>query len=59
MLLAPACAAALFMLAPAAAHARVIPSALGIPCAPVTAGAQQCTGTVANRVPSWNGVPST
>jgi hypothetical protein len=52
MLLALACAAALFLPAPVAAHARVIPSALGIPCAPVAAGAQQGTGTVANRVPS-------
>ena len=31
-------------------------SALGIPCAPLN-GARFCSGTMATRVPSWDGVP--
>jgi hypothetical protein len=55
--LALVCSATLFLLAPVATRAAVVTSALGIPCAPVANGAQQCTGTVANRVPTWDGVP--
>jgi hypothetical protein len=39
------------------ASAEEIPSALGIPCAPGSGGIQECTGSVATRVSSWDGVP--
>ena len=39
------------------AQGGVITSALGIPCTPGPGGVQQCNGSVANRVPSWDGTP--
>src|SRR5204862_6382132 len=47
-------AALLFLFAPVAARAATVTSALGIPCAPGAGGTQQCTGTMATRVPSWD-----
>lgn len=43
--------------APATARAETITRSLGIPCTTTSGGVQQCTGTLANRVPSWDGVP--
>lgn len=51
-----AIAATLGAAAPRAA-ADEIPSALGIPCSPGPGGVQKCTGSIATRVPSWDGVP--
>jgi dienelactone hydrolase len=42
---------------PAAASAESVTSSLGMPCVPAENGAQRCTGTMATRVPSWDGVP--
>jgi hypothetical protein len=39
------------------ANAGEIPSALGIPCNPGPGGVQECTGSIATRVPSFDGVP--
>lgn len=52
-------AAALALAWPAAppANAALIDSALGIPCLPGPDGVRICSGTVLNRVPSWDGVP--
>lgn len=39
------------------ARAGVIETALGVPCLPAPGGVRVCTGTLASRVPSWDGVP--
>ncbi len=39
------------------ADAGLADSALGIPCKPGPGGIRQCTGDLATRVPSWDGVP--
>jgi dienelactone hydrolase len=57
ILLAAVCTATLFLLAPSVSRAELVTSALGIPCAPGAGGTQQCTGTMATRVPTWDGVP--
>ena len=51
-----AATAALIPSGASAADPATASSALGIPCAPFN-GARFCQGVVANRVPSWDGVP--
>ena len=59
MLVLVAAVAALAALAvdPRRASAEEVPSALGIPCSPGPGGIQECTGSIATRVASWDEVP--
>src|SRR4051794_10877322 len=41
----------------AAAQAAQVSSVLGIPCTTQSDGVQACTGDMAHRVPTWDGVP--
>jgi hypothetical protein len=53
------CAATAGMLCAGAASANAAhaDTALGIPCVPGPGGVRLCEGTLANRVPTWDGVP--
>gem|GEM_PF-2731360 len=52
-----ALALACIALLPGAAQAEPVGSVLGIPCSTQANGVQACTGDIAHRVPSWDGVP--